>query len=949
MAALAWPRMFRPRLALAVLLCALGSLAVPARALETAPFLFRSWQSEDGLPGNVVRAVRQAADGYLWVATAEGVVRFDGVRFSGFDREPDATLARLPPRALFALPDGDVWISTQREGLLRWHAGRLTSVWPESNNVVTANVSQVTPDGSGGLLIARGAEVWRARGSAPPQPVERTPEIDALLQADREWLGEHGRSSAAGEGLRLRDRAGRLWSVQPGQGLTVSAPGAAPQAVPGVTVTDRLAELHEDREGSIWAATGESGLLQFRERRVSVLSVTDGLSDRTGFALLEDRSGALWVGGKSGGLDRVRGREVTHFQVGDIRLQRPIAALCEDRAGTIWAATRQGSVFRLDGGAFQPLPASFVGLTKIAAIAEDRQGAMWFGGVLGLHKLAAGRVIPFGEASGFASPAAPGAGSPGAPGAPASGPATPEITALTFDVQGALWVGTSNGLIFRGQDERFAGLPSNTTPRRNISALLAEEDGSLWAATLGSGLWLWRGGREWAFGENEGLPDLRLTCVLDDGAGYLWLGSLSGIFRVSKGELAAIAEGRRKEANWLQLDRSDGMLSRECTGNFQPAGWRRRDGSLLFPTANGVVRVQPAGFRTNPVPPPVVLEECRAGGRLLAGPQLEIGPGRTRLVFRYTGLSFAPPEKVQFRVRLAGLETEWRDVGALRTTAYDALPPGNYRFHVTAANGDGVWNPAPASVAVRVLPHFWETAWFRTLVATLAIATAAAISGGVVRARAKRRLARLELQTAREKERARIARDLHDDLGASLTEISMLAHLAAEDTTAPAAVREPLAEIAGKAHTLVGALDEIVWAVNPRHDTLASVADYLPAIASEFLEPTDLALRLDVARDLPPLALDAERRHGLFLAMREALNNAVKHAHAREILLRLHAEDGHLTIELRDDGRGFEASAEQAGEGLRNLRERMIALGGEARIESMPGTGTSVQLSLPLP
>jgi signal transduction histidine kinase len=250
---------------------------------------------------------------------------------------------------------------------------------------------------------------------------------------------------------------------------------------------------------------------------------------------------------------------------------------------------------------------------------------------------------------------------------------------------------------------------------------------------------------------------------------------------------------------------------------------------------------------------------------------------------------------------------------------------------------------------VEVVPHFWETPWFRALTVILALAAAIGIGWRIARNRAQRRLARLELQTAREKERARIARDLHDDLGASLTEISMLANLAAEDDAAPGHAREPLAQIAGKAHTLVGALDEIVWAVNPRHDTLASVADYLPAVASEFLDSTDIALRLDVARDLPLIALDAERRHGLFLAVREALNNAVKHSGAREISLSLRAPDHRLEIELRDDGRGFDAAGEHCGDGLRNLRERMIALGGEARIESIPGTGTSVRLSLPLP
>ncbi len=299
--------------------------------------------------------------------------------------------------------------------------------------------------------------------------------------------------------------------------------------------------------------------------------------------------------------------------------------------------------------------------------------------------------------------------------------------------------------------------------------------------------------------------------MLDDGVGSLWLGSLGGIFRVSKAELRAIEERRQTAASWLQLDRSDGLLTRECTGGFQPAAWRAQDGELRFPTVNGVDRIRPEKLATNPVPPPVLIEEVRLN------------------------------------------------------------------------------------------------------------------------------------------DRARIARDLHDDLGASLTEISMLAALAAEEHAPAEALREPLQQIAGKARTLVGALDEIVWAVNPRHASLASLADYLAAFATEFLASTGFALRLDVAHDLPPLPLNAERRHGLFLAVREALNNAVKHSGTREVWLRLRLDADCLLITIEDHGRGFDPAKKSGGDGLRNLCERLTDLGGECRIDSIDGAGTRVHFRLPLP
>ncbi len=902
--------------------------ALCAGAAGGERFVVRAWQSEHGLPSNSIRAVAQAADGYLWVATAEGVVRFDGVRFSRFAEEPDGLLAQRPTRGLFALPNGDVWIPTARAGLLRWDGCRLHEAWEEADATVPAarivHGWQVVSDGAAGAYLERGEELFHAGRDGALRPVEKTAELTAKLRASIEAQARRESAlAAAGTALELRDRRERLWTSVPRAGLSVSERGAPaePVALPGFGPGSRITALLEDREGSLWIATGGNGLFQVRPSRVEVVGIADGLSDRTVFALLEDRAGALWAANKSGGIDRLAEGKVTHYGVGDGGAKRPISALCEDRDGTLWAATRNGSVFRWRDGGFRIATGTAMPVTQVVAIAGDAEGRLWLGGEQGLASWADGVLTRHGAEQGIVSP---------------------EITALAFDDTGELWAGSGDGVLYRGRSGAFGKV--GELSGRAVSSIWPDAEGAVWITTLGAGLFRWRDGALTRFAEPQGLPDARLTCVLDDGTGHLWLGSLAGIFRVAKSELAAIAGHQRGAAEWLTLDRSDGLLSRECTGAFQPAGWRSRDGTVRFPTVQGIATIRPAALELNRVPPPVVIEEARARGLARGPTALHAGPGRARLEFRYTALSFTAPEKVRFRTRLEGLETAWREVGTQRSAAYEAVPPGRYRFHVAAANGDGVWNETGAALAVHVRPHFWETAWFK-IVATVVAALVAVGSGALIsRARLRGRLLRLELQTSRETERARIAQDLHDDLGASLTEISLLAHLATEDKGRG---RDPLPEIATKAHDLVGALDEIVWAINPRHDTLASLADYLAAFAAEFLDAAGIALRLDLPPELPAQPLVAEQRHGLFLAVREALNNAAKHSGANEVRLRLRLEAGELTVAVEDNGRGLPDEVAASSEGLRNLRTRLAGIGGTCRIES-DARGTSVCFSLPL-
>jgi signal transduction histidine kinase len=328
---------------------------------------------------------------------------------------------------------------------------------------------------------------------------------------------------------------------------------------------------------------------------------------------------------------------------------------------------------------------------------------------------------------------------------------------------------------------------------------------------------------------------------------------------------------------------------------------------------------------------------------------LKIRPGQHRYEFRYTGLNFSAPERVRFRHKLEGLEDQWVEAGTQRTVNYSHLAPGAYQFRVIACNQAGVWNEAGAAVGFTVLPYFWENWWF--LAATGLVA--AGIIGGTVsytiRRKMKRQVERLELQLSLEKERARIAQDIHDGVGANLTEIAWLAEVAEHDAGKPDEVRAQTRKISATARETVRSFDEIVWAVLPENDTLKSLVEYLGRRVDELFDGTATRCWFSAPQELPEIVVPAEVRHSFYLACKEALHNVNKHAHATEVRVRVVLENSTLRVDVEDNGRGFDPSAVQPeGNGLRNLRQRFHVLGGRFNLESRLGEGTRILMSIPL-
>jgi signal transduction histidine kinase len=376
--------------------------------------------------------------------------------------------------------------------------------------------------------------------------------------------------------------------------------------------------------------------------------------------------------------------------------------------------------------------------------------------------------------------------------------------------------------------------------------------------------------------------------------------------------------------------------------------------------------VDPELVTTNPVAPYVLIEDVLMDGvpRMVTspfertGPGLQIPPGKKQVEFRYTATSLTAPEKVRFRYRLEGLEPTWSTAGPRRSASYSRLPPGDYKFHVIACNNDGVWNEEGDSLAIMVLPFFWQTKWFEALTSLALVAAIFASARVVVARRLKLKLERLEREHSVNRERARIAKDIHDDLGASLTEIMLLSEFA-QNTNTPLEAQEDIRKIAIKSRALTQLLDEIVWAVNPHRDTLENFVTYACSYAEDFLRMAQIQCRLKLQPTFPDMFLRTDIRHALFLMVKEALNNIVKHAKASEVTISMELDGAEFHILIEDNGKGFQMERKggpslsedvlpRSGEGLFGMRERVENLQGQFEIFTQPGQGTRIKIQVPI-
>lgn len=995
-----------PGLRLLVLTLAMAGVTGGAGGVSPGQphYTVQRWGREAGLPDDRVTAVLQTRDGFLWVGTRGGLARFDGSQFRALPLEPPLDAAPIQITALSEDTQGRLWVGTQEHGLRRVEGGRVVAAAPPGGPVEGAVTS---------LAVGLGGEIWvgtarglarRAQGrwswltTAQGLPSDAVTGVHAarsgtvwittrggmcLLRNNRilpmdfqtesparspEFLGIYEDRSGVlwaygdtylvnlGEGKRFNyfrggetpavriwtlceGRQGEFWIGTSGQGLFSFADGRFQPLIPREgRLSSDVRALCEDREGNLWLGTHGDGLLRLRPSQARLVGRDAGLPPGPARALAVTLRGRCWAGFEQGGLWEVSlaGRFPTAQAARTFPPGNLVTALATDLVGGLWAGTGGAGLWHWNGQtAVQFTTAHGLPDDSSQALAVEADGTLWVAPRQG----GLARLTPAGEVLAVRSPTQ------------LSSP----ITTLAPARQGGVWAGTAGGGLLRADARGARELPEANLGGYPLRALHEDAEGWLWIGTAGGGLGVLAGPNFMRWDRAAGWPDNWVLGVTTDDAGHLWFSTPRGVWRVARGDL----DPARPLAPPSRRLFTSSEVANAVPGGGGPMALRGPEGELWFALAEGVLAFSPAGM-TFDARVPVFIEDIRVNGELLAreGDPREPGaplrlPARLRsLELSFSALDLSATEPVRCQYQLEGFDPDWMEAGAERRARYGRLPYGDYRFRVRVGDGRGGADEPGARLAL-TLPLPW---WRGPVALALYAAGAAALIAGVARVvsfrRLRARLSRLAQQQALQRERMRIAQDMHDEIGSKLTKISFLSERARGDLGGNGSAAGKLETIANTSRDLLQSLDEIVWAVNPHNDSLEHLAAYLGQYASEYLQNTAVECELRIPRDLPEHPLTSETRHNLFLAFEEALNNVLKHSGATRVRIEMAVTPGRFRIALADDGRGFDPAAPahraRGGNGLTNLRQRLADIGGHCVIASMPGEGARVTLEIPL-
>jgi len=993
----------------ALALCS-SAFAIPP-GLEVWQLYHTSWTAREGAPTGI-QSIAQTSDGYLWLATAVGLFRFDGVRFERFEGSGESRLLSSNIFSVFGTPDGDLWIGYLFGGVSVIRNGHATH-YAEREGMPTASVRVIAQDPTGAIwagtsrgLMRFDGERWADVTQEWNGPYSNITSI-AVDGAHTMWVVADEAVFFLRQGARQFERAsiplaradraeigvapdGTAWlfdSVAGAFPLSTAAPDAAGPKPDGrplrLEAPDLVNAMLIDREGGVWRRSGK-GLRRFdlqAARKAGVIradrsSHTETLTSEYVMAGFEDREGNVWFG-TAGGLEKFR---EPRLQKIDFVTDGGSPALSGGDQNTMWIGSGSGELLRFDAGGQRQSKLRLSG--SISALYRDRSGALWIAGSDGLWRngpaAAPGLTGPFGNrdllANQVQAVAMDGSGSVWVSvvragvyridegdrwtlwGGRSDLPTEP-ATILTTDDKGSLWLGYPRSRVVRLESgaavtySQEAGLDLGTVLALNSSR------GHLWAGGErglarfdGRGFRAVTGYAPNQVDDSHAQPFRNVSGILETSNGDLWLSTGEGVVSIPAAEVRQVISDPGRPVHYDLLNYLDGMPGTPQQIRPVPTLAESTDGQLWFSTPNGVVRIDPRQLKRNALKPTVLIGSVTADGSRREASDVVVLPARTRnLQIEYTALSLSIPERVQFRYRLEGVDASWQDVGTRRVAYYPDLAPGQYVFRVVASNNDNVWNEEGATLRLDIPPTFVQTRWFLALCAL----AAAVIVWLLVRMRLRQIIAtnrwRLEERLV---ERERIARELHDTLLQGVQGLILKFQSATERIPKGEPARALMEDALDRADLVLADGRDRVTHLRTSTQAQADLPQALQRFGDEMMQESAAIFRLTVEgtpRALHPVVLEEATRIGS-----EAITNAFNHARAGAIGGLVTFASRHLTLRVTDDGQGFDTAVAQEREsaghwGLTGMRERAERIRARLTISSRTGEGTVVELRVPAP
>lgn len=982
---------------LLALLLLLSAVPPDAAAQTNGPlYVSTSWTMDQGLPQSSVNSIIQTRDRYLWLATFGGLVRFNGRSFTVFNRSNSPGMTSERTLMLWEGPDSSIWCGSEA-GLLRFREGRFRSypimagsrvfspqqlkvdgrgvIWLiahtmvlrcERDSFVVVPIS-IDPslrtkalDDPSGTWLGLGSRLIRTTGDSAVlvwdfgtiihtniQNVEEHPVGSGIIWAatsgdgivrwdgrsERKFLPKDGLTSEFTRSLKV-DRFGVLWGFCYNGVVRWNGERFEQLRTVSGEVDAEVNTIETDVEGNVWGGTPSLGLQRFRPAIVSTIGPDDGLKETKMLSLVRRADGSYLFGTNCGGVYEWNGAAARYSRMNRLLPNLCVWSLFEDSRRNVWVGSRLLQRFdpTLERMELMDSAKGFNGL-DIFAITEDQHGVVWVGCDNGLWAIANGSVRQYTERQGLTGLS---------------------VRALYPEPDGGLWIGTTTGL-FHAAAGHITAVPLTAAPGAQpvtssyVRAIRREPDGSLWLGMYGGGIVRLKEGVATAITTSQGMFDDVVSHLIDDGRGSFWSGNNRGIVRLRKQELIDVADGRRKQIVPMVFGVRDGMITAETNGGFQPSVAMGDAGEMFFPTVNGVAALRTQEVRENTVVPPVVIEEVVSAGRLRDG-DVTLSYDSASIDIHFAALSFTDPDKVRYRYKLEGIDNEWTEAGNRTIAYYTHLPAGRWTFRVIASNNDALWNTTGTSLTIVVTPPFWQTWWFSGLVLLFFLIIGPSIYYFRVtqlkHAQLRQQDFAEQLIGSQEKERRRIAAELHDGVGQQILIVKNRAELALKYVGDPERMREQLREIAESAMVSINDLRSISHDLRPVHLEEFGLTETLRTLGEQLQEGS--SIRWIVSVDDIDGVLPKEKEINFYRIMQEGTKNILEHSAAANASLIVRRMEESVTATLWDDGSGFDPllPKESAGLGLRGMEERTRTFGGILEVRSRPGEGTAITVTI---